>query len=609
MSSISVPASGTEVVAKNHRINADPRQAPFPSPCVSFHIVSFHIFGHSKQIPLHATLFTNYRDVHIELLKTRQTYDPRYIRSGTVELHCDHLIVVSNATGVPAERYARFARWLCAASEDDQNFDDRRIAVLTWDFSGVGESLPHPYRPVVKDGRTESKEQASLEHQFDARSAAELRQQKMAGAVASAAVTQTDWATDLNCVLKWTVRAARKRGVRRLAGTVAGNEESGGGNLGGMDGTERVGVGGPRPMEISHIGHSVGGHIFPLADLTSQVVLRAVNVSCQSAWVGYSRSRFFGTRAGNEGFVDKKVIKKEEDHETVRAISTSITAPPSRPPTAAASASISTPTAASDDAPAARPSPSSVPRFRAGYSSASYEFLLFQWRVFLPLVLRYYGYFPARRFFGMASEFLPAGVLRNWGEWSLAPGYLVDATRYPHFRRQYRNFLGEVLCLFGLEDEFMRVGVEAVRRYCQSLPLPGVQLQSSSAEGGGAAVQILDVPRHVVPPEIADINCQLGADVGCTARVRVIAPSAGVAESKKRPMIRHNSWLTDPAVAQVVWPEMRRFCLGLGVVEMRGGKSDHGTRHHDEGSKVRSVERTSIGARKRDREMLGKAKL
>ena len=77
----------------------------------------------------------------------------------------------------------------------------------------------------------------------------------------------------------------------------------------------------------------------------------------------------------------------------------------------------------------------------------------------------------------------------------------------------------------------------------------------------------------------------MGADVRrMEARVRVVASScAGVAESRKERLLPHNlrngrirqphkSWLTDPAVAQVVWPEMRRFCLGLGVVDVWEGK-------------------------------------
>ena len=59
--------------------------------------------------------------------------------------HVQICVVVSAATGIPSERYERFARYICG--EGRQPGTGPAIAALLWDYSGVGGSVRPSHLP------------------------------------------------------------------------------------------------------------------------------------------------------------------------------------------------------------------------------------------------------------------------------------------------------------------------------------------------------------------------------------------------------------------------------------------------------------------------------
>ncbi|MFH4965492.1 alpha/beta fold hydrolase [Gaetbulibacter sp. M235] len=64
--------------------------------------------------------------------------------------------------------------------------------------------------------------------------------------------------------------------------------------------------------------------------------------------------------------------------------------------------------------------------------------MLFYWKLFFPIVVKYYGYLPSDKFSRMES--LPKGVATEWSNWGLKPNYFL------HYISEDSHFFNKINC-------------------------------------------------------------------------------------------------------------------------------------------------------------------
>ncbi|KAK9723061.1 hypothetical protein K7432_002170 [Basidiobolus ranarum] len=82
--------------------------------------------------------------------------------------------------------------------------------------------------------------------------------------------------------------------------------------------------------------------------------------------------------------------------------------------------------------------------YRPGYKS------IFQMKYMSPLLMRWYGYFPGKKYGGM--EDLPIGVMKEWSTWSEHPRYFCDVN--PEWKEKFDRFRKPILGISFTDDAY-----------------------------------------------------------------------------------------------------------------------------------------------------------
>eukprot|EP00927_Polykrikos_kofoidii_P054925 TRINITY_DN49267_c0_g1_i1.p1 TRINITY_DN49267_c0_g1~~TRINITY_DN49267_c0_g1_i1.p1 ORF type:complete len:470 (-),score=51.92 TRINITY_DN49267_c0_g1_i1:118-1527(-) len=390
----------------------------------------------------------------------------------------DAVVIISAATGVPALKYEAPAKFLV-----HRGGGGGVLTVVLWDYTAMGKSTQ-----FIDEGRPSSEFLAAYVDETRApKDGMDLLGTDEKWKHRSKTVSFDTWRQDLEHVIDWIFSAISSS----------------------SDDAKRK-----HPIEIVHIGHSLGSHIFPLCSNAASCVSRAISISAQSAYFGYAPGLFAGPSSSKSSSPSGK--NRERADKSI--------------------------------------SPGKIQNAkRDGYGKMSWQQYYFFWRVMAPAVTYWRGYFPAKEF-GLAATFLPRDAFLQWKDWSLTSGYCCDPSKYGKFE-------APVLCIFADDDEFIRVGKDALQKWLISST---GQRQNSSAgdmtETNGPDIRLVDAPLDLsvqdklLPPEILEIHRPYGSWRKGRVRVRIL-------HSKSADAIGHNGWLDRKRMEKPLWEELRRFAL------------------------------------------------
>eukprot|EP00933_Yihiella_yeosuensis_P038123 TRINITY_DN32081_c0_g1_i1.p1 TRINITY_DN32081_c0_g1~~TRINITY_DN32081_c0_g1_i1.p1 ORF type:complete len:644 (-),score=26.19 TRINITY_DN32081_c0_g1_i1:198-1985(-) len=334
------------------------------------------------------------------------------IASSGISNPTDVLIIISNATGVAAEVYRAFAEFLVTKG---QEVYQKNVSVVTWDYRATGRSdlggvsmgsSAEPIKTSAKQNPDGSKQKKT----HGKEKTAEYKK-KWIALTNKQRISYKTWMDDLTLILDYCKKRFPDCHIKN---------------------------------NIVHVGHSIGGHILPALKNSHDVVGRAISMSAQSAYYGFSKSKWEQMIGGG---------------------SLSSTAQPAS--STAQSAEEAKPLTVNEAKPSTTEEAKALAhkKTQAAYKNASRERQYLNWKVLLPLLCWKSGYLDGK-LMGLGRDMMPryciAGDRNSWSSWSLTPGYLCDKNYYPEHYYNYQNFEKPLLSIFAIDDEFIRVGLEKV---------------------------------------------------------------------------------------------------------------------------------------------------
>lgn len=380
--------------------------------------------------------------------------------------HFDVVVVISNATGLLAEQYRHFAEFLVSSAQQNHG---KILAVLTWDYRSMGLSRPEQMQKPEWIKLTTSA--AASPH--------------------GGPISCRTWIHDMEAVLDFASKSFP-------AVQTSGN--------------------------LVHIGHCLGSVMLPVTKNSQDVLGRAISMSAQSAYFGFSGWKL-GNVMGMGGVDGAKLEKQGETEAKAQTAKAQSAKTPQTQPQKKKRAKRST---------------------RDAYKTFSKEFMYTLWKAVVPLSCMRNGYFDGKAF-GLALDLPRYAVTsspngpdhHSWGQWSLNPGYVLDRDAYPEHRKRYERFDRKTLAIFAWDDEFFRVGVERLRKEVigkrnQRTQGKGTAGEASRAAGAASLVTTHAIPLAAVPPEIAAIHFPLGSFKQKRVQFLVLA---------SQETIGHNGWL------------------------------------------------------------------